>query len=99
MSASPSPVGSTQPGAAVMPPIPCPRCGRAGLVWGKQAWGCGQFRSCPLVVPFQLDGHRLTLADLRLLCGGSPLYVSDAGRSRSIRLLAGRDAAPFLVCN
>lgn len=67
------------------------------LIWGKRGWGCSQFRSCPLVLPFVVADQRLTLADLRLLCSGQPLYLASAGQTVAIALLAGRSEAPFLV--
>lgn len=90
-------IGSTSPGSAVTPTLPCPRCRQGVLLWGKRGWGCSNFRSCPLVLPFSVAEQRLTLADLRLLCGGQPLYLASAGKTFAIRLQPGRSEAPFLV--
>jgi DNA topoisomerase-3 len=90
-------LGSTSPGSAVTPALPCPRCQQGVLLWGKRGWGCSNFRSCPLVLPFVVGEQRLTLADLRLLCGGQSLYLAIAGKTLAIRLQAGRSEAPFLV--
>lgn len=89
-------LGSTSPGSKVMPPLVCPRCQRAELLWGKRGWGCSNFRICPLVIPFSVAGQRLTVADLRLLCSGLPLYLASAGQATAIRLDAARSEAPFL---
>lgn len=90
-------LGSTSPGSPVMPPLTCPRCQRAPLLWGKRGWGCSQFQVCPLVIPFVIGEQRLTVADLRLLCSGLPLYMVRGGQTVAIRLQAGRSEAPFLV--
>ncbi len=94
---SPVALGSTSPGSPVTPPLPCPRCREGMLLWGKRGWGCSQFHSCPLVLPFVIAEQRLTLADLRLLCSGQPLYLASPGKTLVIRLLPGRSEAPFLV--
>jgi DNA topoisomerase-3 len=94
---SPVALGSTSPGSAVTPALPCPRCREGVLLWGKRGWGCSQFHSCPLVLPFVIAEQRLTLADLRLLCSGQPLYLASPGKTLVIRLLPGRSEAPFLV--
>lgn len=80
-----------------MPPLSCPRCQRASLLWGKRGWGCSHFHSCPLVIPFVIAGQRLTVADLRLLCSGLPLYLASGGTTTAIRLHPSRSEAPFLV--
>lgn len=79
------------------PRLLCPRCGQAPLLWGKRGWGCSSFRTCPFVLPFVVHGQRLSVADLRLLCSGLPLYVADGEHTRAIRLHPGRSEAPFLV--
>jgi DNA topoisomerase-3 len=56
------------PGTPVDPPIVCPRCHEARLLWGRNAWGCANFRECSLVIPYDLDGHRLSETELRALC-------------------------------
>ncbi len=93
----PAVLGSTSPGSPVTPPLSCPRCRQGVLIWGKRGWGCSQFRSCPLVLPFVVADQRITLADLRLLCSGQPLYLASAGQTVAIALQAGRSEAPFLV--
>jgi DNA topoisomerase-3 len=56
------------PGAAVEPPLVCPRCRRARLLWGRRAWGCADFRTCTLTIPYEKNGRPLSEGELRALC-------------------------------
>jgi DNA topoisomerase-3 len=56
------------PGSPVEPPVVCPRCRRARLLWGRQAWGCADFRTCPLTIPYAQHGRDLSESELRALC-------------------------------
>lgn len=56
------------PGTPLEPPVVCPRCLQARLLWGRRAWGCANFRICPLVIPYETDGRALTEHDLRKIC-------------------------------
>jgi DNA topoisomerase-3 len=70
----------------VLPPLHCPRCQAGQLLWGKAAWGCSNYRSCPLVIPFVLQGQRLSERDLRnLLERGETLPMMLSGPGGEIR--------------
>jgi DNA topoisomerase-3 len=52
------------------PALICPRCKRGQLVTGKRGWGCSRWREgCGFVVWFDLEGKRLSQAQLRELVG------------------------------
>jgi len=68
-----------QPGMPVEPAVLCPRCRKARLLWGRRAWGCADFRACPLTIPYERDGRRLTEADLRLLCAAQRMTAQPGG--------------------
>ncbi len=55
-------------GTPVDPPIICPRCRNAHLIWGRRAWGCANFRSCSFVVPYEHDSRFRSEAELRAAC-------------------------------
>jgi DNA topoisomerase-3 len=60
---SPAPAGSPAS-------LTCPRCRQGELVTGKRGWGCSRWRQgCGFVVWFDLDGRRLSDAQLRDLVG------------------------------
>ena len=54
-------------GRSVEPALACPRCRGGFLIWGRRAWGCSNFRACPLVIPYEFKGRRLGERDLRNL--------------------------------
>ena len=54
-------------GRPIEPPLGCPRCRAGSLIWGRRAWGCSNFRACPLVIPYEFKGRRLGERDLRNL--------------------------------
>lgn len=75
-----------RPGTPVLPPLHCPRCQAGQLLWGKAAWGCSNYRSCPLVIPFVLQGQRLSERDLRnLLERGETLPMMLSGPGGELR--------------
>ena len=75
-----------RPGTPVLPLLHCPRCQAGQLLWGKAAWGCSNYRSCPLVIPFVLQGQRLSERDLRnLLERGETLPMMLSGPGGEIR--------------
>jgi hypothetical protein len=83
---SPPPVAIGRP---VEPPLPCPRCRVGSLIWGRRAWGCSNFRACPLVIPYDFRGRRLGERDLRNLIerGESlPMLLHDDSREVRARL-------------
>ena len=44
----------------------CPACQRLGLVAGRRAWGCAQWRDgCTFTVPYVIDEKKLTANELR----------------------------------
>jgi DNA topoisomerase-3 len=64
------------------PPLTCPRCHEGVLVTGKRGWGCSRWRQgCSFVVWFDLQGKRLSQAQLRELVG--------KGKTRKTRWPAG----------
>lgn len=54
-------------GHPVEPALACPRCRVGFLIWGRRAWGCSNFRACPLIIPYEFRGRRLGERDLRNL--------------------------------
>jgi DNA topoisomerase III len=63
---------SDSPGAPPPLPatLPCPRCRQGVLLTGKRGWGCSRWREgCGFVVWFDLEGKRLSPAQLRELVG------------------------------
>ena len=70
-------------GRPIEPQLACPRCRAGFLIWGRRAWGCSNFRSCPLIIPYEFRGRRLGERDLRNLIerGESlPMLLSADGR-------------------
>ena len=57
-------------GRSVEPALACPRCRGGFLIWGRRAWGCSNFRACPLVIPYEFKGRRLGERDNRYEHGG-----------------------------
>ncbi len=70
----------------------CPICSRAGLVSGRRAWGCAAWREgCKFVVPYVIDGKKLTANELRdLLTKGRTRKAKFAAGKGRIHLTAGR---------
>lgn len=81
------------PGSPLVPTVCCPRCQSASMIWGKQAWGCGDYRNCRLVVPFAIDGVSLSLANLGKLLSTGKVTLSRQGKRLSLRLKPGQDPA------
>jgi DNA topoisomerase III len=80
------------PPREALPDLTCPRCTTGTLVAGKRAWGCGRWREgCALVIPFMVDGKKVTRAQLEALVtkgrtragayggGKGRLVLGDAG--------------------
>ena len=76
-------------GRAVEPPLACPRCRVGALLWGRRAWGCSNFRACPLVIPYEFRGRRLGERDLRNLIERGEslpmLLIDDSHGTHEIR--------------
>ena len=71
--------GKTAPVAHTADAAPlCPYCGQK-VVRGRENWGCLGYREgCTLRIPFVLDGHRITEAELNaLLKGGRTEEITD----------------------
>lgn len=64
---SPAPAAPLTVGRPIEPPLGCPRCRVGSLIWGRRAWGCSNFRACPLIIPYEFRGRRLGERDLRNL--------------------------------
>ncbi len=86
-------VSVSVPGTPVVPTLQCPRCKSASLIWGRSAWGCGDFRRCRLVIPFTLAGHKLSVRNLAALVGTGRAQISRQGLRLVIRLVALEDPA------
>jgi DNA topoisomerase III len=57
-------------GGTAEAPLICPRCRQGTLLTGKRGWGCSRWREgCGFVVWFDLEGKRLSEAQLRELVG------------------------------
>jgi DNA topoisomerase-3 len=69
------------PGTPVEPPLLCPLCRQARLLWGRRAWGCADFRRCSLVLPYEEGGRRRNVADLRAFCAARAVTVSEEAGS------------------
>ncbi len=55
-------------GTPVSPTLPCPRCKEGHLLVGRRGWGCSRWQAgCPLVVPFEVLGRRLSPPEMRTL--------------------------------
>lgn len=74
------------PGTKVLPTLRCPRCGAASLIWGKQAWGCGDYRTCRLVIPFVVADASLSLRNLATLVTTGKVQLSRHGKRQQLRL-------------
>lgn len=88
--AAPPPVsGAAAVGRPIEPQLQCPRCRAGFLIWGRRAWGCSNFRSCPLIIPYEFRGRRLGERDLRnLIERGESLPMllhADRGGDREVR--------------
>jgi DNA topoisomerase-3 len=67
------------------PPIAarCPRCKTGTLIAGRRAWGCSRWNEgCPLVVPFEAGGRKVTAAQLKALVEKGVTRRTKAGRLR-----------------
>jgi DNA topoisomerase III len=65
--------------------LTCPGCSRTGLVAGKRAWGCAGWRDgCKFIVPFVIDGKKLTVTELRdlLTKGKTRKAAFSSGKGR-----------------
>ncbi|MBN4050422.1 hypothetical protein JYT28_01600, partial [Desulfobulbus sp. AH-315-M07] len=63
--------------------LTCPSCARTGLVPGRRAWGCAAWRDgCTFVVPYVIDGKKLTQNELRDLL--------SKGRTRKAKFASGK---------
>ncbi len=79
-----APADDRSPGRAA---LSCPQCGRGTMIRGRAAWGCSQWRaSCRFVVPYEIAGYRLGIADLRTLIETSRLPSSSSGRPALVLL-------------
>lgn len=68
---------------AFLAELTCPGCQRTGLVSGRRAWGCAAWRGgCKFVVPYVIDGKKLTDNELRDLI--------TKGRTRKARFASGK---------
>jgi hypothetical protein len=76
-------------GRPIEPPLGCPRCRAGSLIWGRRAWGCSNFRACPLIIPYEFRGRRLGERDLRNLIERGEslpmLLVDDSPGAREVR--------------
>jgi len=86
-------VAAPAPGTPVEPTLPCPRCKTASLIWGRSAWGCGDYRRCRLVIPFTLAGYKLSVRNLAALVGAGRTQISRQGNRLVMRLVAMEDPA------
>ena len=60
-SRSPAAAGPVAPSS-----LPCPACRQGTLIAGKRGWGCSRWREgCGFVIWFEVNGRRLTEAQLR----------------------------------
>ncbi len=84
------------PGTQVVPTLRCPRCGSSSLIWGKQAWGCGDYRSCRLVIPFVVAGVSLSLRNLCALVIDGKVQLSRQGTRLLLRFLPDAETSVLL---
>ncbi len=85
----PAPSGPLAVGRSIEPPLGCPRCRVGSLIWGRRAWGCSNFRACPLIIPYEFRGRRLGERDLRNLIERGEslpmLLIDDSPAAREVR--------------
>ena len=49
------------------PPLICPKCKKGKILSGKAAYGCENFKTCKFVVPFVVDGKKISQKQLKSL--------------------------------
>lgn len=85
----PAPTEPLAVGRPIEPPLGCPRCRAGSLIWGRRAWGCSNFRACPLIIPYEFRGRRLGERDLRNLIERGEslpmLLIDDSPGAREVR--------------
>lgn len=74
------------PGTVVEPALVCPRCKSAPLIWGRSAWGCQDYRSCRLVIPFVVADCRLSLRNVAALVCSGRAQVTRQGKRLGLQL-------------
>lgn len=74
------------PGTVVEPALVCPRCKSAPLIWGRSAWGCQDYRSCRLVIPFVVADCRLALRNVAALVRSGRAQVTRQGKRLGLQL-------------
>ena len=89
----PASEASHAPGSPVVPTLRCPRCNAAALIWGRSAWGCGDYRTCRLVIPFAVAGLYLSTKNLAALVGSGRTQLTRHGQRLALRLRATEDPA------
>jgi DNA topoisomerase-3 len=84
------------PGTVVEPALVCPRCKSAPLIWGRSAWGCQDYRSCRLVIPFVVADCRLALRNVAALVRSGRAQVTRQGKRLGLQLRTLDDPAVVL---
>lgn len=74
------------PGTPLAPSVRCPRCQRADVIWGKQAWGCANFRECTFRIPFVVGETRLSVANVTALLAKGSIRLTRKNQKLALRL-------------
>ncbi|MCA9619341.1 MAG: DNA topoisomerase 3, partial [Myxococcales bacterium] len=85
------PKAAPRPTDDALPTLPCPACGKLGMVAGRRAWGCAHWREgCRFTVPYVIDEKKITPTELRdLLTKGKTrkaTFSSGKGRLQLVEL-------------